>query len=136
MLIMQKTLIRERLLTELDHARLNHLRGAQLPPELADSLDTLDIVPSREVPADVVTMYSQVLIEDLRSHERQKLTLCYPEDAEPHQGFISVFSPVGASLLGQRVGATARWRTPNGDACEAEIVTLLFQPEASGDYTM
>ncbi|WP_439588260.1 GreA/GreB family elongation factor [Hydrogenophaga sp.] len=132
---MQKTLIRERLLTELDHARLNHLRGAQLPPELADSLDTLDIVPSREVPADVVTMYSQVLIEDLRSHERQKLTLCYPEDAEPHQGFISVFSPVGASLLGQRVGATARWRTPNGDACEAEIVTLLFQPEASGDYT-
>jgi regulator of nucleoside diphosphate kinase len=135
MLIMQKTLIRERLLTELDHARLNHLRGAQLPPELADSLDTLDIVPSREVPADVVTMYSQVLIEDLRSHERQKLTLCYPEDAEPHQGFISVFSPVGASLLGQRVGATARWRTPNGDACEAEIVTLLFQPEASGDYT-
>lgn len=132
---MQETLTRERLLTELDHARLNHLRGAPLPPELAEVLDTLDIVPSREVPADVITMYSQVLIEDLRSHARQKLTLCYPEDAEPHQGFISVFSPVGAGLLGQRVGATARWRTPNGDACEALIVTLLFQPEASGDYT-
>lgn len=132
---MQETLTRERLLTELDHARLNHLRGAKLPPELAEVLDTLDIVPSREVPADVITMYSQVIIEDLRSHARQKLTLCYPEDAEPHQGFISVFSPVGASLLGQRVGATARWRTPNGDACEAEIVSMLFQPEASGDYT-
>ncbi len=132
---MPKTLTRERLLTELDHARLNHLRGAPLPPELADSLDMLDIVPSREVPADVVTMYSQVLIEDTRSHQRQKLTLCYPDDAEPHLGFISVCSPVGASLLGQRVGATARWRTPNGDVCEAEIVTLLFQPEASGDYT-
>jgi regulator of nucleoside diphosphate kinase len=46
-----------------------------------------------------------------------------------------VFSSVGASLFGQCVGDTARWRTPNGDVCEAEIVSLLFQPEASGDYT-
>jgi regulator of nucleoside diphosphate kinase len=132
---MHKTLAVERLLTELDFARLNKLRGDQLPPELADTLDALDIVSSREVPADVVTMYSQVVIEDLASGKRQKLTLCYPADAEPHLGFISVLSPVGAALIGQRVGAVARWHTPNGDACTAHIVELLFQPEASGDYT-
>lgn len=132
---MHKTLTGERLLTELDFTRLNNLRGGQLPPELADTLDALDLVPSREVPANVVTMYSQVILEDVASGKRQKLTLCYPADAEPHLGFISVLSPVGASLLGQRVGAIARWRTPNGDACEAEVVELLFQPEASGDYT-
>ena len=132
---MPKTLTRDRLITDLDHARLTNLRDAGLPPELADSLDTLDVVPSREVPPDVVTMYSQVLIEEANGHKRQKLTLCYPNEAEPHNGFISVFSPVGASLLGQRVGETARWRTPNGDVCEAEIASLLFQPEASGDYT-
>ena len=125
----------ERLLTEIDFARLNNLHSEQLPPELVDTLDSLDLVPSREIPPDVVTMYSQVMVEDLDSHQRQKLTLCYPDDAEPHLGFISVLSPVGASLLGQRVGATARWRTPNGDACAADIVALLFQPEASGDYT-
>ncbi len=132
---MHKNLAGERLLTEIDYARLNKLHGAQLPPELIDTLDSLDLLPSREIPPDVVTMYSQVIVEDLDSHQRQKLTLCYPADAEPHLGFISVLSPVGASLLGQRVGATARWRTPNGDACAAEIVSLLFQPEASGDYT-
>lgn len=132
---MHKTLGDERLLTELDFTRLNNLRGGQLPPALADSLDSLDLVPSREVPPDVVTMYSQVIIEDLATGKRQKLTLCYPADAEPHLGFISVLSPVGASLLGQRVGATARWHTPNGDECAAEIAALLFQPEASGDYT-
>ncbi|OGB43077.1 MAG: transcription elongation factor GreAB, partial [Burkholderiales bacterium RIFCSPHIGHO2_12_FULL_67_38] len=113
----------------------NNLHSEQLPPELVDTLDSLDLVPSREIPPDIVTMYSQVIVEDLASKKRQKLTLCYPNDAEPHQGFISVLSPVGASLLGQRVGAIARWRTPNGDGCAAEIVTLLFQPEASGDYT-
>ncbi|AOF85906.1 hypothetical protein BSY239_2123 [Hydrogenophaga sp. RAC07] len=132
---MYKNLAAERLLTEIDHARLNKLHGVQLPPELIETLDSLDLVPSREIPPDVVTMYSQVMVEDLDSHQRQKLTLCYPEDAEPHLGFISVLSPVGASLLGQRVGATARWRTPNGDACAADIVALLFQPEASGDFT-
>lgn len=132
---MHKTLAGERLFTELDHSRLSHLRGNPLPPELAEALDSLDLVPSREVPPDVVTMYSQLILEDLASGKRQKLTLCYPADAEPHLGFISVLSPVGASLLGQRVGAVVRWRTPNGDACEAEVASLLFQPEASGDYT-
>jgi regulator of nucleoside diphosphate kinase len=132
---MHKNLAGERLLTELDHARLNKLHGAPLPPELVTTLDSLDLVPSREIPPDVVTMYSQVIVEDLASHQCQKLTLCYPGDAEPHLGFISVLSPVGASLLGQRVGAIARWHTPNGDACAAEIRALLFQPEASGDYT-
>ncbi|MBT9549981.1 MAG: GreA/GreB family elongation factor [Hydrogenophaga sp.] len=132
---MHKNLAGERLLTEIDFVRLSNLRGAQLPPELLDTLESLDLVPSREIPPDIVTMYSQVIVEDLESRTRQKLTLCYPSDAEPHLGFISVLSPVGASLLGQREGAIARWRTPNGDACAARIVTLLFQPEASGDYT-
>ena len=148
---MHKNLAGERLLTEIDSARLNKLRGEQFPSELdparlprdaddevrelADALASLELVPSREIPPDTVTMYSQVLVEDLASKKRQKLTLCYPADAEPHLGFISVLSPVGASLLGQSVGAIAHWRTPNGDACSAEIVSLLFQPEASGDFT-
>ncbi|MCW5653889.1 GreA/GreB family elongation factor [Hydrogenophaga sp.] len=126
----------ERLLTELDFSRLAHLGGGQLAPALAEALGPVDLVPAREVPADVLTMYSQVIIEDLGTGQRRKLTLCYPADAEPHQGFISVLSPVGASLLGLRVGQVARWRTPHGDECEARIVDLLFQPEASGDYAL
>ncbi|WP_245638700.1 GreA/GreB family elongation factor [Hydrogenophaga palleronii] len=132
---MQQIPTAERLLTELDFTRLNKLRGGALPPALEATLESIDLVPSREVPSDVVTMYSQLLLEDLTSGQRQKLTLCYPADAEPHLGFISVLSPVGTALLGQRAGAIASWQTPNGDACKAEIVELLFQPEASGDYT-
>ena len=125
----------ERTLTELDFARLK-LRDGHLPPELEVQFEFPDVTPSREVAANVVTMNSQVEIMDLRSHQRQKLTLCYPADAQPQLGLISVLSPVGASLLGQRVGAVAQWRTPNGDACAAEITALLFQPEASGNYTL
>jgi regulator of nucleoside diphosphate kinase len=134
----------ERTLTELDHVRLLSLvrrdrRSDGSPaPRLAleHVLDACAIVPSRQTPPDVVTMYSQVMLRDLQSGQRSKLTLCYPAHAEPAAGFVSVLSPVGASLLGQTVGSLARWSTPAGDERVAEIVAILFQPEASGDYTI
>ncbi len=124
----------ERTLTELDAVRLDRLRRQGAALRMDDLLDTASVVPSREVAPDVVTMYSQVLVRDAQGSE-QRLTLCYPDDAEPAAGFISVLSPVGLALLGLPVGSVARWRTPGGAPHSAEIVALLFQPEASGDYT-
>ena len=132
---MLATIHGERTLTELDFVRLQKLTGSHPPPALADLLDMADVLPSREVPADIVTMYTQVEIEDLPTRERQKLVVCYPGDAAPNEGFISVLSPVGIGLLGQKAGATARWRTPGGEESAARVLTVLFQPEASGDYT-
>lgn len=130
----------ERTLTELDHVRLLSLARRQRPGVAAAAieplLDACNVVPSRQVRPDVVTMYSQVLLQDLASGLRSRLTLCYPADAEPAAGFVSVLSPVGCSLLGLTVGAVARWSTPSGEARSAEVVALLFQPEASGDYAM
>jgi regulator of nucleoside diphosphate kinase len=130
---MHATIHGERTLTELDFARLGKLRDGHAP--LAQLLDATDVIPSRDVPADIVTMYSQLELLDLQTRRRQKLTLCYPRDAEPAAGFISVLSPVGLGLLGLRVGSVARWRTPGGEENEAEVSAVLFQPEASGDYT-
>ena len=124
----------ERVLTELDFVRLQ-LKDGQLPKELQDHCELADLVPSQEIPVDVITMYSQMEIVDLNSHLTRKLTLCYPRDADPSLGFISVFSPVGSSLLGLKVGEVAHWRAPNGEEGSARVAALLFQPEASGDYT-
>ena len=124
----------ERTLTELDFARLV-LKDGQLPIELQDSFDFPSLVASRDIPADVITMYSQVEIVDQLSLRPQKLTLCYPRDADATLGFISVLSPVGASLLGLSVGETAQWHPPAGSLCSAVVTALLFQPEANGDYT-
>jgi regulator of nucleoside diphosphate kinase len=46
-----------------------------------------------------------------------------------------VLSPVGMSLIGLRLGATAKWRTPGGEEGSAQIAEILYQPEASGEYT-
>lgn len=125
----------ECLLTELDHARLSKLPQAARGTPWADLLAEADIVPSQRVPADVVTMYSQVLVRDRASAQVHKLTLCYPADAEPDTGFISVLSPMGAALIGRRVGERVRSALPAGQERELVIETILFQPEASGDYT-
>jgi regulator of nucleoside diphosphate kinase len=134
----------DRTLTELDHVRILNLvrrdaRGdasVAMQPAIEDLLDASAIVPSRQVSPDVVTMYSQLLLQDLQTGQRSTLTLSYPADAEPATGFVSVLSPVGSALLGLRVGSVARWATPTGDEKAAEILAILFQPEASGDFTI
>ncbi|KQX20565.1 GreA/GreB family elongation factor [Variovorax sp. Root434] len=132
---MLATIHGERTLTELDFVRLGKLTGHQLPPVLAELLDAADVLPSREVPEDIVTMNSQVEVEDPVTRQRQKITLCYPGDAQPGAGFVSVLSPVGIGLLGVKTGTLARWQMPNGTEGAAHVVAVLFQPEASGDYT-
>lgn len=132
-----ETLTLERTLTELDHVRLSKLlrRDAQAAQAMENLLDGCAVVPSRQVAADVATMGSQLLIADLATGRRSTLTLCYPDQAEPAVGLVSVLSPVGSALLGMAVGGVARWATPAGDEMAAELLAVLYQPEASGDFT-
>jgi len=125
----------ERTLTDVDFARLTKLLSQQLPPTLADLLASAEVMKSRAVDADVVTMYSRVEVVDAHTRRRQVLTICYPDDAEPAAGCISVLSPVGISLLGLKTGDIAKWLTPTGEECAAEIAAIQYQPEAAGDYS-
>lgn len=129
----------ERTLTEIDHVRLLRLAsasGTHGSHAVQEILDNCDLVPSPDVPSNVVTMYTQVLLQGEAGAAPQRVTLCYPGDAEPSEGFISVLSPLGTSLLGLRVDDIARWSTPGGTERQARVVEVLFQPEATGDYTI
>jgi regulator of nucleoside diphosphate kinase len=130
-----------RLLTELDHIRISKLLqrpgvSPETEAEVEDLIHSAELISSYKVPANVVTMYSQVLIADGQTGEQRKLTLCYPHDADPAAGFVSVLSPVGAGLLGLKKGHMARWPTPDGGTATAKLVEILFQPEESGDYLL
>lgn len=129
----------ERTLTQIDYVRLTRLTsesGVNASEAVRAVLETSELVPSQAVASDVVTMYTQVLLQGDPGTPPYCVTLCYPDHAEPSTGFISVLSPLGASLLGLRVGDVAQWRTPSGSQPQARVVEILFQPEASGDYTI
>ncbi|WP_374352352.1 GreA/GreB family elongation factor [Limnohabitans sp.] len=126
----------ERTLTQLDVTRLSRRLQNNKSSLLIDWLDVATVVEATEVPADLITMNTLFTVEDLPSGETKTLRLCYPEDADPAQGSISVLSPVGASLLGLNVGDTAVWHSPQGKEHMAVVKQVLFQPEASGDYAL
>lgn len=134
----------DRTITELDRVRLKsliqrHRHGSASPAQMdaiEEMLDEASVVPSTQVSSDVVTMNSRVMVQDAHTGQRRTLTVCFPPDADPARGLVSALSPVGWSLLGLRVGEVARWAAPSGEPKAAEIVAVVFQPEANGDYTV
>jgi len=131
---MSMTIHDERQLTGLDVARLRRMAAAGAASQLAELLDEARVVDPRDVAADVVTMNARVEVEDLHTRRRQSLVVCYPRDAQPGAGLVSVLSPVGLALLGLQAGAVARWQTPDGEEHAAAVMAVPFQPEAAGDY--
>lgn len=124
-----------RLMSELDHARILRLLPQRGVPEfLSELLHGAELLAPRELPPQVVTMHSHLLVEDPASGMRQELILSYPIDADPARGRVSVLSPAGTSLLGLEEGETATWLTPDGRRHALRLVRILYQPEASGDY--
>jgi regulator of nucleoside diphosphate kinase len=132
-------------LTEQDYNRLKHLladltrqsHGMQVGVEtLEDILDLARVVDPGKVPPNVVTMNSRVLFEDVRTNEADTVTIVYPADANPSERRISVLSPVGAALLGEPEGRELELPLPHGQSRRIRIESVLYQPEAQGDYAL
>lgn len=81
---------------------------------LQTELDRATVVEANQVPQDVVTMNSQVTYMDLALKKVNKIQLVYPHDANLSEGKVSILAPVGAALLGLRVGQTIDWPMPQG----------------------
>jgi regulator of nucleoside diphosphate kinase len=130
----------ERVLTELDHARLvgllarltasRHLEATQSAHDLVETAPTL---PAQAVPPDLITMRTRIQLCDDAGREHE-LTLAYPAEANAAQGHISVLSPLGLSLLGCREGQTIQWQGPDRVVHHGTVARILYQPEAAGDF--
>jgi regulator of nucleoside diphosphate kinase len=90
-------------------------------------------VSAREVPADVVTMNSRVRLTSADGGSSTVYTVVFPADADAARQRVSVLAPLGAALLGCRVGQDAVWETPEGTR-HLRVAEMLYQPEAAGDY--
>jgi regulator of nucleoside diphosphate kinase len=89
------------------------------------------IVHAKEIPADVITMNSQAELFDVDTEEKVIFTVVFPEDANVDQGRISVLAPLGAAMLGYRVGDEFEWKVPYG-LRRFKVTKVHYQPEAAG----
>ena len=113
-------------LTKTDHERLTELVSvvhpqdpdAEAVKELRTELARAEIVDPKKVDADIVTMNSRVLIQDLDTGEEKEYTLVYPLAADISQGRISVMVPLGrpSSDSAKAISSSGRFREVSGNS--------------------
>ncbi|MDV3385226.1 nucleoside diphosphate kinase regulator [Klebsiella pneumoniae] len=126
------------IINELDAERIDRLLEQRLSPtQVADALneelDRAQMLAPEAMPHDVVTMNSRVKFRDLTSGEERVRTLVFPSQVTDSASQLSVLA-VGAALLGLKVGSTIHWELPGGASTHLEVLELLYQPEAAGEF--
>ena len=129
-------------ITEFDKSRLEELIAVakEFGGHARDDLDSLakelqnaEVVESKKMRPDVVTMNSRVVLRDVQTSKQVAYTLVFPKNANPEEGAISILAPVGTAILGYAKGDVIEWPVPSGTRSLA-IEEILYQPEAAGDF--
>ena len=101
--------------------------------ELTKRIGEARLVDPSDLPADIVTMNSHVALRRVDGGPRMNCALVFPLCANPRKGRISVLTPLGAALLGARAGQTIA-AAEIGSGSPLVLESVLYQPEAAGDY--
>ena len=83
--------------------------------ELEKLLKNVEVVGQDEVDADTVGIGSRVKLYDVEMDEEVEYTIVGSTEADALNGKISHESPVGAALIGSKVGETIVVETISGD---------------------
>ncbi len=129
-------------ITEADKAKLEKLlaeeilnanKGFSHLEGLTKELMKAKVVESADVPSDIITMNSKVLLKHLERGESQEYMLVFPKHANERMHKVSVLSPIGTAMIGCRVGHVFGVKTQDGER-QMMVEQILYQPEAAGDY--
>ncbi|MGM0982665.1 MAG: nucleoside diphosphate kinase regulator [Pseudomonadota bacterium] len=128
------------LINRLDAERLQRLideaddKDLAVARDLEEELLRGEVVDPEEIPDDVVSMCSQVQFTDLTRNQQIIRTLVYPHALATTEDGISVMAPVGAALIGLRIGDSIDWPLPGGREARLRIDAILWQPEREGQF--
>ena len=99
---------------EYDAAK-DEQRDIEARIELEKLLKNVEVVGQDEVDADTVGIGSRVKLYDVEMDEEVEYTIVGSTEADALNGKISNESPVGAALIGSKVGETIVVETISGD---------------------
>ena len=81
---------------------------------LACELLRANVLPAHEFPFDAVTLDRWVIFRPDRGWQAERRLLVCPEDYRSAELHLSVLSPLGAALIGLRVGSQIPYRSIEG----------------------
>jgi regulator of nucleoside diphosphate kinase len=110
--------------------RTAHAADAQEARDaLTEKLYEATIVDARALPPGTVRLHSTVDYEELPAGIRRRVTLVNPGQADAGRGRISVFSPIGRALLGQRRDCVVDAALPAGRKMKLRVLEAT-EPDA------
>lgn len=121
----------ERLQRLIDEAGEKDLAVAEL---LEEELERGEVLDPEDMPENVVSMNSRVQFTDLTRNRQMIRTLVYPHALAGTEDGISVMAPVGAGLIGLRIGDIIDWPLPAGGEIRLRIDAILWQPEREQQF--
>jgi regulator of nucleoside diphosphate kinase len=89
---------------------------------LTEKLFEATIVEARALPPGTVRLHSTVDYEELPAGIQRRVTLVNPRQADAGSGRISVFSPIGRALLGQRQDRVVDAALPAGRQIKLRVL--------------
>ena len=101
--------------SEYDEAKTEQGKLYSKIAELTNLLENAEIIERADLAQDVVSIGFHVSIVDTDTDESFEYQIVGSQEANPMQGRISDESPVGAALMGLRVGENVSVHTPNGE---------------------
>ena len=72
------------------------------------------VIDPDNLPKDRVSLLSQVEFTNLATNARMKFEIVSPHEMDLEAGKISLKSPIGAALMGKKVGEIAEAQVPSG----------------------
>ena len=72
------------------------------------------VIDPEALPKDKVSLLSKVEFTNLATNKRMKFEIVSPHEMDLEAGKISLKSPIGAALMGKKVGEIAEARVPSG----------------------
>ena len=72
------------------------------------------VIDTDVLPKDTVCLLSRVEFTNLSTNTRMKFQIVSPHEMDLEAGKISLKSPIGAALMGRKVGEIAEARVPSG----------------------
>ena len=83
------------------------------------------VIRPEVLPKDRVSLLSRVEFTNLATNARMKYQIVSPHEIDLEAGKISLKSPIGAALMGKKVGEIAEVQTPSGTLrLRIESITL------------
>jgi transcription elongation GreA/GreB family factor len=72
------------------------------------------IATADQIPPDVVTIHSRIVLKEIAGDTELAVTLVFPDEVDDRQDRISILSSLGAAIIGRRSGDIIEYGSRSG----------------------